>query len=51
VVGSGAVHRMARDHRTGTVSSHCSKGYPSFRVPTDTLLATPRAKSKERKIY
>jgi hypothetical protein len=28
VVRSGAVHRAARDCRTGTVSSYCSKGYP-----------------------
>jgi hypothetical protein len=34
VVGSGAVHRVTRDSRAGTVSSYCSKGYPCFRVPT-----------------
>ena len=28
VLGSGVVHRTARDSRTGTVSSYCSKGYP-----------------------
>jgi hypothetical protein len=28
VLGSGAVHRTARDSRMGTVSSYCSKGYP-----------------------
>jgi hypothetical protein len=28
VAGSGAVLRAARDRLTGTVSSHCSKGYP-----------------------
>jgi hypothetical protein len=28
VLGSGVVHRAARDSRTGTVSSCCSKGYP-----------------------
>jgi hypothetical protein len=27
MVGSGAVHRAARDCRTGTVPSYCSKGY------------------------
>jgi hypothetical protein len=31
---SGAAHRAARDSRTGTVSSYCSKGYPCFRVLT-----------------
>ena len=34
VVGSGAVHHATRDSRAGTVSSHCSKGYPCFRVLT-----------------
>jgi hypothetical protein len=33
-VWSGAVYRAARDCRTGTVPSYCSKGYPWFRVPT-----------------
>jgi hypothetical protein len=33
VVGSGAVYHAARDSRVGTVPSHCSKGYPYFRVP------------------
>jgi hypothetical protein len=28
VLGSGVVHRAARDSRTGTVSSYCSKWYP-----------------------
>jgi hypothetical protein len=36
VVGSDAVHRVARDCRTGTMPSYCSKGYPWFRVPTTT---------------
>jgi hypothetical protein len=34
VVGTGVVYRAARDRRTGTMSSYCSKGYPWFRVPT-----------------
>jgi hypothetical protein len=34
VVGSGAVYHATRDSRMGTVPSHCSKGYPCFRVPT-----------------
>jgi hypothetical protein len=33
VVGSGAVLRAARERRTGTASSYCSKGYPWCRVP------------------
>jgi hypothetical protein len=28
VLGLGVVHRAARDSRTDTVSSYCSKGYP-----------------------
>jgi hypothetical protein len=28
VVGSSVVHRAARERRTGTVSSYCSKEYP-----------------------
>jgi hypothetical protein len=34
VVGSGVVYHATRDSRVGTVPSHCSKGYPCFRVPT-----------------
>jgi hypothetical protein len=34
VVGSGVVYHAIRDSRVGTVPSHCSKGYPYFRVPT-----------------
>jgi hypothetical protein len=34
VVGLGAVHHMTRDSRVGTMSSHCSKGYPCSRVLT-----------------
>jgi hypothetical protein len=34
VVGSGAGYHTTRDSRVGTASSYCSKGYPSFRVPT-----------------
>jgi hypothetical protein len=34
VVGSGAVYHATRDSHMGTVPSHCSKGYPCFRVPT-----------------
>jgi hypothetical protein len=34
VVGSGDVYHVTRDSRVGTTSSYCSKGYPSFRVPT-----------------
>jgi hypothetical protein len=37
VVRSGAVYHATRDSRVGTVSSHCSKGYPYFRVPTVAL--------------
>jgi hypothetical protein len=33
--GSAAVYDVTRDSRVGTVPSHCSKGYPWFRVPTD----------------
>jgi hypothetical protein len=38
VVGSGAVHHATRDSRVGTASSYCSKGYPCFRVPTNTIM-------------
>jgi hypothetical protein len=34
VVGLGVVYHATRDSRMGTVPSHCSKGYPCFRVPT-----------------
>jgi hypothetical protein len=34
VEGSGAVHHATRDSRAGTVSPHCSKGYPCPRVLT-----------------
>jgi hypothetical protein len=34
VVGSSVVYHATRDSRVGTASSYCSKGYPSFRVPT-----------------
>jgi hypothetical protein len=34
VVESGAIHHVTRDSRVGTMSLCCSKGYPSFRVPT-----------------
>jgi hypothetical protein len=37
MVGSGAVYHATRDSRMGTVPSHCSKGYPCFRVPTTLL--------------
>jgi hypothetical protein len=37
VVGLGAVYHATRDSRVGTVPSHCSKGYPCFRVPTVAL--------------
>jgi hypothetical protein len=33
VVGSGAVYHVTRGSRMGTAPSHCSKGYPCFRVP------------------
>jgi hypothetical protein len=33
VVGSGAVYHATRGSRMGTAPSHCSKGYPCFRVP------------------
>jgi hypothetical protein len=36
VVESGAVHHVARDSRVGTASSFCRKGYPCFRVPTES---------------
>jgi hypothetical protein len=38
VVGSGAVYHATRDSRMGTVPSHCSKGYPCFRVPTHCIV-------------
>jgi hypothetical protein len=34
VAGSGVVYHATRDSRVGPASSYCSKGYPSFRVPT-----------------
>jgi hypothetical protein len=34
VVGSGVVYHTTRDSRVGTMPSHCSKGYPFFRVST-----------------
>jgi hypothetical protein len=34
VVGTSVVHHVAKERRTGTASSYCSKGYPCFRVPT-----------------
>jgi hypothetical protein len=34
VVGSGVVYHATRDSRMDTMPSHCSKGYPYFRVPT-----------------
>jgi hypothetical protein len=34
VVGSVVVHHATRDSRVGITSSHCSKGYPCFRVLT-----------------
>jgi hypothetical protein len=36
VVGIGVVHHAARDSRAGTAPSYCSKGYPCFRVPTQS---------------
>jgi hypothetical protein len=33
MVGSGVVYHATRGSRMGTVPSHCSKGYPYFRVP------------------
>jgi hypothetical protein len=33
VVGSGAVYHATKYSHMGTVPSHCSKGYPCFRVP------------------
>jgi hypothetical protein len=38
VEGSGAIHRATRDSRAGTVSSHCSSGYPCSRVLTVPIL-------------
>jgi hypothetical protein len=38
VVGSGAIYHTTRDSRVGTVPSHCSKGYPCFRVPTMDMI-------------
>jgi hypothetical protein len=38
MVGSGVVYHTTRDSRVGTVPSHCSKGYPCFRVPTVLFL-------------
>jgi hypothetical protein len=38
VVGSGAVYHATRDSRMGTMRSHCSKGYPYFRVPTMDMI-------------
>jgi hypothetical protein len=43
VVGSGDVYHETRDSRMGTVTSHCSKGYPCFRV----LTVAPRPTSGE----
>jgi hypothetical protein len=34
VVWWGAAYHATRDSRAGTAPSHCSKGYPCFRVPT-----------------
>jgi hypothetical protein len=34
VEGSGVVHRATRDSHAGTMSPHCSKGYPCPRVLT-----------------
>ena len=34
MVGSGVVYHATRGSRMGTAPSHCSKGYPCFRVPT-----------------
>jgi hypothetical protein len=31
---SDVVYHATRDSRVGTVPSHCSKGYPCFRVST-----------------
>ena len=38
VVASGAVYHATRGSRMGTVPSYFSKGYPCFRVPTNTDL-------------
>jgi uncharacterized CHY-type Zn-finger protein len=37
MVRSGVVHHATRDSRVGIACSCCSKGYPCFRVPTNTL--------------
>jgi hypothetical protein len=37
VVWSGAVYHATRGSRMGTAPSHCSKGYPCFRVPINML--------------
>jgi hypothetical protein len=42
VVGSGAVHHVTRDSRLDTTSSCCSKGYPYFKVPTETVSGIPK---------
>jgi hypothetical protein len=34
MVGTSDVHCVAKERRTGTASSYCSKGYPCFRVLT-----------------
>jgi hypothetical protein len=31
------LYHATKDSRVGTASSYCSKGYPSFRVPTETI--------------
>jgi hypothetical protein len=36
MVWSGAVYHATRDSRVGIASSYCRKGYPYFRVPTET---------------
>jgi hypothetical protein len=33
------LYHTTRDSRVGTASSYCSKGYPSFRVPTITIFS------------
>jgi hypothetical protein len=40
VVGSDAIYHVTRDSRMGTVPSHCSKGYPCFRVPTRSMIGS-----------
>jgi hypothetical protein len=40
VVGSGVVCHATRDSRVDTAPSYCSKGYPCFRVPTETNIET-----------